>query len=751
MATGRNDFHAVKENSHPTPPVTAMSVSMMASSMLLNFDEGIARRLNRFVRHFEPLSYEPRPVHRGHVRVRRSLGASHPQQQQQQPEHVYVRFQGFSRLFHLKLKPDTSVFNKDLVVETAKLGRVKPNIDHIYSGEVVGDPSSRVFGGLHNGVFEGSIQSRWGRFYVEGAHKFFARRTPFHSVMYAAEDASMPRAGWCGVRGETARWMQQLAVASAQAQKPVVKARRHSSGHRGHWIGRRPLAHEHIEDYYNEDADDVDDDAETLDGAGDGERGAARRRTYRVCGLYVQIDHLLYQQFNERDNDPVRTRQRLSTLIAGHVARASDVYRHTDFNGVEDVTFNVHNIKINDTKKCPSDKNPYCLDKMDAALYLLTTAKSANYDDYCLAYSWTYRDFDDGVLGLAYVGNSSTHSQGVCDKNRLLSEDPTRPQLGLSHLSLNTGMISFVNYNAYVPQAVSEITFCHEIGHNFGSPHDEPDNSECVPGKKRGGNYIMYSQASSGMDPNNRLFSDCSRGNISEVIKPMVDGTSPRENCFEEESQPICGNGIVEGNEECDCGYTETECLEPCCYARHNSVKAPGCTLKPGKLCSPTAGPCCDKDCMPMPTTKECDAETECRERAYCTSKNAVCPPGKPKANLTVCNKRSQVCINGDCAGSVCLTFGLKDCTLVGSQYNVDQKCLLACESEDGAPVPVPLVPHTIRGIHGAVLPLLLCPHAQQQPAQAEQKVEGDSAKPEELLHETVKLHGVFLKEAVPR
>ncbi|XP_075550227.1 disintegrin and metalloproteinase domain-containing protein 10-like [Dermacentor variabilis] len=366
-----------------------------------------ARRLNRFVRHFEPLSYEPRPVHRGHVRVRRSLGASRPQQQQQ-PEHVYVRFQGFSRLFHLKLKPDTSVFNKDLVVETAKLGRVKPNIDHIYSGEVVGDPSSRVFGGLHNGVFEGSIQSRWGRFYVEGAHKFFARRTPFHSVMYAAEDASVPHEGWCGVRGETARWMQQLATASAQAQKPVVKARRHSSGHPGHWIGRRPLAQEQTEDYYNEDADDVDDDAEKLEGAGDGSRGAARRRTYRVCGLYVQIDHLLYRQFNERDNDPVHTRQRLSTLIAGHVARASDVYRRTDFNGVEDVTFNVHMIKINDTKKCPSDKNPYCLDKMDPALYLLTTAKSANYDDYCLAYSWTYRDFDDGVLGLAYVGNASS-------------------------------------------------------------------------------------------------------------------------------------------------------------------------------------------------------------------------------------------------------------------------------------------------------------------------------------------------------
>ncbi|KAH7945786.1 hypothetical protein HPB49_015602 [Dermacentor silvarum] len=126
-------------------------------------------------------------------------------------------------LFHLKLKPDTSVFNEDLVVETAKFGQVKPNIDHIYSGEVVGDPSSRVFGGLHSGVFEGTIQSRWGRFYVEGAHKFFPRRTPFHSVMYAAEDASIPHEGWCGVRGETARWMEQLAVASGQAQKSAIK------------------------------------------------------------------------------------------------------------------------------------------------------------------------------------------------------------------------------------------------------------------------------------------------------------------------------------------------------------------------------------------------------------------------------------------------------------------------------------------------------------------------------------------------
>ncbi|XP_075740530.1 disintegrin and metalloproteinase domain-containing protein 10-like [Rhipicephalus microplus] len=554
-----------------------------------------ARRLNRFVRHFEPLSYEPRTVHRGHVRVRRSLGGIQPQLQQQN-HHVYVRFQGFNRLFHLKLRPDTAVFDKDLVVETATFGKVKPDIGHIYSGEVVGDPSSGVYGGLHKGVFEGSIQSRWGRFYVEGARKFFDRRMPFHSVMYAAEDAGIPQQGWCGVNGETTRWMQQLAVASERARNSEFKsskAKRHSGDHLERWIGRRPLEHQEQSEgsYYDGDVyDDGDvDDMQAGKGYTDRRRqwkaGGRPRRTYRVCGLYVHIDHLLYRQFAKIDNDAVRTRERLSTLIAGLTARASDIFRHTDFSGVEDVRFSVHKIKINDTTSCPSRKNPFCLDKMDPSLFLLTAAKSANYDEYCLSYTWTYRDFDSGVLGLAYVGNSTTHSLGVCDKNRLLPEDPTQPQLGLTRLSLNTGMITFLNYNAYVAQAVSEITFSHEIGHNFGSPHDTPDGSPCAPGNKKNGNYIMYFMASSGLEPNNRLFSTCSRGNISEVIKPMVEGKSPRENCFQEESGPVCGNGIVEGVEECDCGYSESECHDPCCYARRNSVNAKGCTLRPGKQC----------------------------------------------------------------------------------------------------------------------------------------------------------------------
>ncbi|KAL1422767.1 hypothetical protein MTO96_021740 [Rhipicephalus appendiculatus] len=378
---------------HPT--WTASQISAFFSQTAVG-----ARRLNRFVRHFEPLSYEPRTVHRGHVRVRRSLGGSQPQQQQQN-SHVYVRFQGFNRLFHLKLRPDTTVFDKDLVVETTMFGRVKPNIDHIYSGEVVGDPSSRVYGGLHNGVFEGSIQSRWGRFYVEGAHKFFARRMPFHSVMYAAEDAGIPPPRV--VRRQRRDYAmdaaagRRLRTGAESRVQGSSRVKRHSSDHLERWIGRRPLEQQEQSEYsyYDSDVDVGDvDDKQAEKGDTDRRRRSKRarrsHRTYRVCGLYVQIDHLLYRQFAQIDNDAVRTRERLSTLIAGHAARASDIFRHTDFNGIED---------INDTTSCPGKKNPFCLDKMDPALFLLTAAKSANFDEYCLSYTWTYRDFDSGVLG----------------------------------------------------------------------------------------------------------------------------------------------------------------------------------------------------------------------------------------------------------------------------------------------------------------------------------------------------------------
>ena len=94
-------------------------------------------------------------------------------------------------------------------------------------------------------------------------------------------------------------------------------------------------------------------------------------------------------------------------------------------------------------------------------------------------------------------------SGGICEKYKTYTENIGGRQVQTKR-SLNTGIITFVNYNSRVPPKVSELTLAHEIGHNFGSPHDYP--AECRPGGPLG-NFIMYSSATSGERQNNNKFS----------------------------------------------------------------------------------------------------------------------------------------------------------------------------------------------------------------------------------------------------
>ncbi|GFV34797.1 disintegrin and metalloproteinase domain-containing protein 10 [Trichonephila clavipes] len=67
---------------------------------------------------------------------------------------------------------------------------------------------------------------------------------------------------------------------------------------------------------------------------------------------------------------------------------------------------------------------------------------------------------------------------------------------------------------------------------------------------------------------------------------------------FPEIQDSICGNGVVEKNEQCDCGWEE-DCEESCCFPMRTNPPRdePPCMLRPNVICSPSQGPCCSHDC----------------------------------------------------------------------------------------------------------------------------------------------------------
>lgn len=113
-----------------------------------------------------------------------------------------------------------------------------------------------------------------------------------------------------------------------------------------------------------------------------------------------------------------------------------------------------------------------------------------DHTDYCLALLFTYRDFSEGALGLAWVAEPELETPGgICCK-RFLLEEKHEP------LSFNTALATLLNYGVRLPRKASVITVMHELGHSFGSEvsrlHTLERGSTPV-GKRRGARRNKYS------------------------------------------------------------------------------------------------------------------------------------------------------------------------------------------------------------------------------------------------------------------
>ncbi|KAF9079751.1 hypothetical protein BGX23_003309 [Mortierella sp. AD031] len=269
------------------------------------------------------------------------------------------------------------------------------------------------------------------------------------------------------------------------------------------------------------------------------------------------------------------------------------------------------------------------------------------------------------IVGIAWTG-------ALCQMSAQTQGTPTQYTAG-------TG-VSSISPNEWMVVA-------HEIGHGFGANHDctaascvSPSavaTAACCPFSTSdcdaGNRYIMNPSEQAVKS----VFSPCSINAICTTVssksgaclKPASDaGTSPAHS-FEAN---VCGNGIPEEGEQCDCGSPEECALDPCCDGTT-------CKFKGGAVCDDMNDDCC-RNCQLAPKGQVCrSAVSNCDIAETCTGTTAICPPDTQIPNLTPCDiigTGNQTLGKGQCADGLCTSRDLQ--CAQQQRPGIDKQCAAA-------------------------------------------------------------------------
>lgn len=548
-----------------------------------------------------------------------------------------VSFDALQRQFKLYLRTNDQLFTEDfravIVDEDGQERSYTVNRHNYFTGHVIGEENSRVQAHIDDHEFSAHILTDEAEYNIEPLWRFTSAPPDGRLLIYRSEDirnlSRLHQPSVCGY----------MTSDPAQLLPDGVKAAM-------------------LEDGEEEEESVI--------------RGKRQIHDHRknTCPLLLVADHRFFKHMGRKEESTT-----LNYLIE-LIDRVDDIYRNTswdeEFTGygvqiqqiiIEKVPTEVEPGKSHyNMKGSPAeDRDVWDVKKLLEQFSVDIAEKASNV---CLAHLFTYQDFDEGTLGLAYVAPSKPDIPGgLCSKACPPSANEQRA------IYLNTGLTSTKNYGKTILTKEADLVTTHELGHNFGAEHDPDNIRDCAPREDQGGKYVMYPIAVSGDHVNNKMFSNCSKRSIVKRLRAKAP------TCFKQRNINVCGNSRVEQGEECDPGLLHIN-SDSCCTAE--------CRLKAGAQCSDRNSACC-KNCRFESEGEVCQEpiNATCKGHSYCTGKSSECPPPENASDKTICLDSGE-CLNGECVPFCQAVLKLQPCAC----NETNSSCKVCCRSSSGVCAP---------------------------------------------------------------
>ncbi|EGD74296.1 ADAM-17 protein [Salpingoeca rosetta] len=595
-------------------------------------------------------------------------------------EHHEVRFSAHGRVFDLRLVKNHRMFahgiRARIIDENGKVTPFRVDAENYLVGHDMSDEAnSHANLYIRDGVLAGFMHVHNNTFFVERSLHHYPNDSSIDMIVYRAADVRTGdwRRGlnatghsFCGADHHHTKHQDTISRMTAKERRKYFADLNNSSSGAGSAGGdgdqAAPDHHDH--DHDHNDHDDQHDhhahgnneyEFPQLYGEQQAHVRARRARpseTDNTCLVSVVADARFHAFHNNERADTTQS-------MLQHFAIADDIFSSTVFAGdiPSGLSLFVHEVTI---------RLDNFVSTTSVTEMLSDFSSTIDFSSSCVAHLFTRVDFTGGTLGLAWVGSpDANRAGGICHSSR--------------SQWLNTGLTSNINFGENVPFATTSLVTSHEVGHNWGSSHDDPEDPVCAPDELNGGKYLMFAVAVDGSQDNNQHFSPCSRELIAAVLR--VKGT-----CFAPQPAGVCGNGKVETDptgdtsEECDAGGEQDQCCNSACELKRPNGQATQCTA--------LNNICCDSATCSFyaDNTHQCyepfDLDPLCRGVGMCVGGECQDPP-PPKAAGEPCSNggRCQEVADPDkrCI-TFCERFGATQCTCTGSD-----ECSMCCEHNPDA------------------------------------------------------------------